>query len=124
MAAPNIVGIITFTGTTSVVALTSAVQTIVSNSSDSGKVYKINSILIGNKSGTTATASVYYNSAASGAGSTTAIVRDASLLQNSSLVVLDRASSFYLEENKSITASAGAGVANPLDITISYEIIS
>lgn len=125
MTTPNIVGIVTMQGTTAVVGITSAVQTVVSNAANSSQVYKIDSIIVGNKSGAqTAAVSVYYNTAAAGGGTTVTLARDYSVPQNSSIIILDRASAFYLEEDRSITVSAGATIANPLDITVSYEIIS
>ena len=53
MAAPNIVGITTVTGITTYLSLagTGAV-TLVSNAASSGKVFKVNSIIVANDDGT------------------------------------------------------------------------
>ncbi len=121
MAAPNIVGLTTITGITTSVALTTGSLTILSNASNSNSVYKINTILAGNKSGSTANVSVYYNTSAAGAGTTFTVANAIDVVTKSSLVILDKASSFYLEENRSITAIASANSA--IDLIISYEII-
>jgi hypothetical protein len=121
MAAPNIVGVTTIVGITTVVALTTGSSTILSNPTNSNSVYKVNTILAGNKTGSTASVSVYYNSAAAGAGTTFALANSIDIVTKSSLVVLDKASSFYLEENKSMTALASANSA--IDLIVSYETI-
>jgi hypothetical protein len=122
MAAPNIVGITTIIGITTALQLTTSPVAIVSNAAGSGKVFKINSILAGNETSATAAVSVYYNSAAAGAGTTFAFANGIDVGTKTSLVILDKASSIYLEENKSITALASAGTS--IDLIISYESIS
>ena len=122
MAAPNIVGVTTIIGITTALQLTTSPVAIVSNAADSGKVFKINSIIAGNETTSTTNVSVYYNSAAAGAGTTFALANGIDVATKSSLVVLDKASSIYLEENKSITALASAGTS--IELIISYESIS
>jgi len=55
-------------------------------------------------------------------GTATQIVSTVSVPADSSLVVIDKASSIYLEEDKSIGATASA--ANDLKVVCSYEEIS
>lgn len=123
MTAPNIVGVTTITGKTDYFSLADTnANVILSNASGSNKVYKVNSIMIANDDGTNAAdITVQYHSAAAGGGTGYKIASTVSVAADSTLVVLDRASSVYLEEDKSITATASA--ANDLDVIISYEII-
>ena len=63
MAAPNIVNVATITGKTDQVSLTTTNATaVVSNTVDSGKVFKVNSLVVANVDGANAadiTVSVY-----------------------------------------------------------------
>ena len=123
MAAPNIVNVTTIIGNSlSVAVLTTATQ-LASNAASSGKVFKINSILIANIDGTTAadiTVNIY--SAAALGGSPLAIASTISVPADASLIVIDKATSFYLLENQSIGALANA--TGDLVATISFEEIS
>ena len=123
MTAPNIVGVNTITGITTSLHLTTTPQTIISNAFDSNRVYKVNNILISNKDGSSA-ANVFvkfHPYGATGAGSSVSIAHEISVAADSSLVVLDKASAIYLEENKSIVAYSSAN--DDLDIISSFEII-
>jgi len=124
MAAPNIVGVTTITGITTFVSLDSTDATnIVSNPVDSGEVYKINTIIVSNIDGTnTANITVKIHQEAAGAGTSVPIASTIDVTADSTLVVLDKASAIYLEENKSISATASA--ADDLAITCSYEEVS
>ncbi len=124
MAAPNIVNVRTITGKTATVALstTSATQ-LVSNAASSNAVYKINMIQVANVDGTNAAdVTVDVHSAASGGGTAYSLAATISVPADASLVVLDKSTSIYLEENTSITATAGT--ANDLEVIVSYEEIS
>lgn len=123
MAAPNIVGVTTITGITTSVNLTTTPETFLSNPSGSNCVYKLNNILVSNKDGTNA-ANVYvkfHAYGAAGAGASFSMAHEISVAADSSLVVLDKASAIYLEENKSIVAYASAN--DDLDLLASFEII-
>ena len=124
MAAPNIVDVTTIIGKTDTVALSSTAQTtLVSNAASSGKVFKINMIQVANVDGTNACdVTVDVHSAASGGGTAFSLISTASVGGNSSLVALDKSTAVYLEEDRSITATAGT--ANDLEVIISYEEIS
>ena len=124
MAAPNIVNVSTIIGKTSKVALTSTSQTtLVSNAASSGKVFKINMIQVANVDGVNACdITVDVHSAASGGGTAYSIVSTVSVAGDSSLVALDKNTAIYLEEDRSITATAGT--ANDLEVIVSYEEIS
>jgi hypothetical protein len=124
MAAPNIVGVTTIVGITTFVNLsTTNATTIVSNPASSDKVFKINTIIVSNIDGSsTANITVKIHNASAGAGTSVALANTIDVVADSTLVVLDKASSFYLEEDRSITATASA--ANDLSVVCSYEEIS
>jgi len=124
MAAPNIVGITTVTGITTAISLNSTdATTVISNPADSSNVYKINSIIVSNVDGSnSADITIKLHQAAAGAGTSHAIASTVAVAADSTLVVLDKASSIYLEEDRSISATASA--ADDLDVILSYEQIS
>jgi len=124
MAAPNIVNVSTITGKTTVVDLTSTSATaVVSNAASSGKVFKVNSLYVSNVDGSTAaeiTVSLYSQDDIG--GTATEICKTISVPADATVVVIDKNSSIYLEEDKSIGATASA--ANDLKVVCSYEEIS
>ena len=124
MAAPNIVNVTTIIGKSATVALASTNATaIVSNAASSGKVFKINMIQVANVDGANACdVTVDMHSAAAGSGTAYSLVSTISVPADASLVALDKGTSVYLEENRSITATAGT--ANDLEVIVSYEEIS
>ena len=124
MSAPNIVNVTTITGKTNVVSLTTTNATlVVENTAGSNKVFKINSLVVSNVDGTNAadiTVSLY--SEDNIGGTATEIVSTVSVPADASLVVIDKNTSIYLEEDKSIGATAGS--ASDLKVVVSYEEIS
>ena len=124
MAAPNVVNVATITAKSAMVALSStSATTLVSNAGSSNKVFKVNMIQVANVDGTNACdVTVDVHSAASGGGTAYSLVSTASVAADSSLVVLDKNTALYLEEDRSITATAGT--ANDLEVIVSYEEIS
>lgn len=124
MAAPNIVNVSAITGKTDTVALSTTSQTtLVSNAASSGKVFKINMIQIANVDGTNAAdVTVDLHSAAAGGGTAYSLVSTISVPADASLVVVDKSTAIYLEEDRSITATAGTG--GDLEVIVSYEEIS
>ena len=124
MAAPNIVNVTTIIGKSATVALASTNATaIVSNAASSGKVFKINMIQVSNVDGTNAcNATVNLYSQDDIGGTAFALASTISVPADASLVVLDKGTAVYLEEDKSIGAIAGT--ANDLVVVCSYEEIS
>jgi len=124
MSAPNIVNVTTITGKTNVVSLTTTNATlVVENTAASNKVFKINSLVVSNVDGTNAadiTIALY--SEDNIGGTATEIVSTVSVPADASLVVIDKNTSIYLEEDKSIGATAGS--ASDLKVVCSYEEIS
>lgn len=124
MANPNIVSVSAMYGENSLTALsTTSATSIVSNAASSGKVYKINSIIVANVDGATAadiTVNVYSQAALG--GTAFALASTVSVPADATLVVIDKNTSIYLKENQSIGAIAGT--ANDLVVTASWEEIN
>ena len=124
MAAPNIVNVSTITGKSFYLALANTSATaLVSNAASSGKVFKINMIQVANVDGSVACdVTVKYHTQDDMGGTGYALVSTVSVPQDSSLVVLDKNTALYLEEDRSISVTAGT--ANDLEVLVSYEEIS
>jgi hypothetical protein len=124
MANPNIVNVTSILGETTYAALTTTLTTVLlANSAASGKVYKVNSIMIANVDGTNAAdVTVDINTAAGGGGTSYALASTISVPADATLNLVDKNSSFYLMEDKSILGGASAN--GDLEIIISYEIIN
>lgn len=124
MAAPNIVNVSSILGKTATVALSSTSQTtLLSNAASSDDVLKVNMIQVANVDGTNACdITIDVHSAASGGGTAYSLVSTVSVPADASLVVLDKSTAIYLEENTSITATAGT--ASDLEVIVSYEQIT
>jgi hypothetical protein len=124
MAAPNIVNVTTIIGKSAAVDLTTTSATaVVSNAASSGKVFKINSLVVSNVDGTNAAdITVSYYSEDDIGGTATQIVSTISVPADATLVVIDKNTSIYLEEDRSIGATAGT--ASDLKVLVSYEEIS
>ena len=124
MAAPNIVNVSTITGKTDVVDLSTTNATaVVSNAASSGKVFKINSLYVSNVDGSSAaeiTVSLYSEDDIG--GTATQIASTISVPADATVVIIDKNSSIYLEEDKSIGATASS--ASDLKVVCSYEEIS
>lgn len=124
MAAPNIVNVSTITGkTTYLTPSNTTANVLLANSASSGKVFKIGMITAANVDGTSAVdCTIAINSAAAGSGTSYAIVSTVSVPADASLIVTDKSTSFYLEEDKSIVVTSGT--ASKITYTVSYEEIS
>ena len=127
MANPNIVNVTSILGNTSSNLISSTddpfATALVANAASSGKVYKINSIVVANVDGSAAadiTIKIFPNDDLTGTG--TAIASTISVPADASLVVIDKTTSFYLLEDKSLGATASA--ANDLVVTVSWEEIN
>lgn len=127
MANPNIVNVTTIYGNTSTTLISSTADpfatALVNNPASSGKVFKINSIVVANVDGTSAadiTIKIFSQDDLGGTG--TAIASTISVPADATLIVTDKTTSFYLLEDKSIGATASA--ANDLVVTISWEEIN
>ena len=133
MAAPNIVNVTTITGVTTFhagIAVTTGgkgalgITTVVSNAAASGKVLKINSLVAAGIAATTGITLQYFNHVNhASAGSTVSIGMTLSVPIFSTLAVITKDNSVYLEENTSLGIFAQP-VAGTIDVVCSYEEIS
>jgi len=121
MAAPNLVNVATITAKSKQQALTTTTTTeILANAASSGKVFKINNILVANIDGTnSADATVAITKSG---GSPIAIASTIAVPADSTLVVCDKNTSLYLEEGDNI--EGGASADSDLVITVNYEELS
>jgi len=118
MAAPNIVNVATITGKSVIGALGTSTASLLQNSASSNKVFKINTILVSNVDGTnsaTAAISLYD-------GTDRYIAKGITVPAGATVVLIDKNSSLYLEENRIIRGDASA--AGDLEYIISYEELS
>ena len=124
MTAPNLVNVATITAKAAVVDLTTTNATlVVENPAASNKVFKINSLIVSNVDGTNAAdITVSFYSEDNIGGTATQIVSTVSVPADASLVVIDKNTSIYLEEDRSIGATAGS--ASDLKVIVSYEELS
>jgi hypothetical protein len=127
MANPNIVNVTTILGNTSSFLISSTANpfatALINNPAASNKVYKINSIVVANVDGTSAadiTITLFSQDDLGGTG--TALASTISVPADSTLIVTDKSTGFYLLEDKSIGATASA--ANDLVVTCSWEEIN
>ena len=118
MANPNLVNVTSITGESVQAALTTTLTTeILAAASD--KLVKVNNILIANIDGSAAVdISVFITKSG---GSPVAIASTISVPADSTLTVIDKNTSIYLQEGDNI--EAGAGAASDATITINYEIL-
>jgi hypothetical protein len=124
MANPNIVNVSAIYGNTSSYLISSTANpfatALINNPASSGKIFKINSIVVANVDGTSAadiTITLFSQDDLGGTG--TALASTVSVPADSTLIVTDKSTGFYLLENKSIGATASA--ANDLVVTCSWE---
>ena len=119
MTAPNLKNPIRITGITTVVGLgTTAVTGILTNTTGSNSVLKINSIFCANVDGENPadiSISILRNSTDYHLGKTITVPADATQ------IISTKDTYFYLEEGVGIRARAST--ANALDVVIGYEVI-
>jgi len=130
MANPNIINVTTITGNTTYLTPsgTSAVV-LLPNAASSGKVLKVNQIVVANTTASVAnaTVSIYTNGAvaqgsAPAGGTAFPIASAISVPANASLICVDKSTAVYLQEGTSISVTSGTGSA--LTFSVSYEDIS
>lgn len=117
MAAPNIVNVSNILGRTAVQAVGTTATAIVTNASNSNKVFKINTLMVSNIENSAAfsiTADIFRS------GTATRILASVSVPAFSTLDVMSK--SIYLEEGDSLRLTAN--VANRLEAIVSFEEIS
>ena len=133
MAAPNIVNVTTITGVTTFhagIAVTTGgkgavgITTVVSNAASSGKVLKINSLVAASIGSTTGVTLQYFNDVNHvSASSTVSIGMSMAVPTFSTLAVITKDNSVYLEENTSLGIFAQPNTGT-IDVVCSFEEIS
>lgn len=131
MAAPNIASLTTITGKTTYFTPTGTTAVVLlTNAASSNTVLKINQIVVANVDGTNAvdaTVSIYTNGAvaqgsAPSGGTAYPIASTVSVPADASLIVVDKTTGLYLEENTCISITSGT--ASKLTFSVSYELMS
>lgn len=105
MPPPNLVNVATITAKTAALAITSAATAIVSITSGSGKVGKINSLIIANIDGSSSadvTVDLYRSSTAYPLFKTNPVDAD------ESVIAIDKDTGIYLEEGDTLRLTASA----------------
>lgn len=118
MAAPNLLGTTTVTGKTALATLTTVTANVITNSSSSGTVDKLNSIVLSNYSSSAVSANVMINRSAT----VYYIGGTVSIPANSTLVLLGKDTSLYLEEGDVLQANVSANTS--VSMSASYELMS
>lgn len=124
MAAPNMANVSSIIGKTAYLTPANTSENVIlANAAASGKVLKINSIVATNIDGAAAySATVGINSAAAGSGTTYKISSTISVPANAAIIITDKSTSFYLEEDKSIVVQSST--ASKITYVVGYEEIS
>jgi hypothetical protein len=123
MAAPNLIAATSIYGRSATTNLTTTSATeVLSNTDASGVVFKVNTLIVANVDGSnSADITIAYYSEDNLGGTPTDIIQAKAVGANENLVVIDKNIPIYLEENRSIGATASAG--GDLKVIVSYEEI-
>jgi len=126
MSNPNIIGVSSIVGNTSSFLVSTTdnpfATAMVNNASGSNKIYKINSIVVANVSSSACNVTIKLFPQDDLAGTGVAIASTISVPAYASLIVLDRTTTMYLLEDKSLGIIAGT--ANALTVTTSWDEMS
>jgi hypothetical protein len=118
MANPNIVNVATIIGKTALAALTTVTTNVITNTSGSNTVAKLNNVILSNYTAVAVGTNVVINRGATAYY----LGGNVSIPANSTLVILAKDSSVYLEEGDILQANVTAN--SSVSLTASYEIIS
>jgi len=118
MAAPNIVNVSTIFGKTQYQQLTTTIANVLTNGSTSGNVIKVNDVLVANYT----TSSIQTNVVIGRGSSVFYLAGNMAVPANSTLVVVAKDTSLYMEEGDYLQANASSATA--AQISCSYEVIS
>ena len=123
MANPNIVSVASIYGRTLYTNnVSTSASPIIVNSASSGRICKINSLIVANIDGTdSADITVTLRNAAGGTTHST-LANTIAVPADATLIVISKDTSIYLEEDMSLYVQASA--ASDLSATLSYEEIS
>lgn len=121
MANPNIVDVTSIYGKTVGGVVTTSTVAALTNSAASGKIYKVNSLYVSNVDGA-ASANITVEFLDAGTATAFNIANTVAVPADTSLVLISKDTSIYLEEGDSIRLLASAN--GDLEYVISYEEIS
>ena len=119
MANPNIVNVATINGQVAGQAVGTSLSAIVTNASNSGKIYKINSLIVANIDGTNA---AQLDAVVDIAGTDYYIAHTITVPGDASIVLINKEAPVYLTENSQIELKANA--TGDLHAVVSYDEIS
>lgn len=117
MAAPNIVNVTTIYGKTQYQQLTTTLSNVITNGATSGNVVKVNDVLVANYT----TSSIQTNVVIGRGSSVYYLAGNMAVPANSTLVVVAKDSSIYMEEGDYLQANASSATA--AQVSCSYEVI-
>lgn len=130
MANPNIVNVTKIYGvTTSYTVTGNTAVSVLNNAASSGKVFKIESLVVANTTtvAVNCTVSYYTNATAQGSapsgGTAFPICSTVAVPANASLVVIEKSNGIYLMENACLSTTSG-NASGFLTVTTSYEDIT
>ena len=119
MANPNMVNVATINGQVAGQAVGTTLAAIVTNAASSGKIYKVNSLIVANVDGTNP-ASV--DAVVDIAGTDYYIAHTVTVPADASIVLISKEAPIYLTENSKIELKASA--AGDLHAVVGYDEIS
>lgn len=123
MANPNIVNVTSILGSTSyLIPSTTSATTWTALTPAVGTVNKIGNIVASNVTSSAVAVTVSINSATGGGGTAYRIAYQISVPPNSSLIIADKTTSFYVGEGQSVVVTVGTGSA--IELTASFESIT
>ena len=123
MANPNIISATSILGKTLYTNnVGTSASSIVVNSASSGKVYKINSLIVANIDGTNSAEITVTLRNAAGSTTYSTLANTIAVPADATLVIVSKDTSIYLQEDMSLYLQASA--ASDLAATLSYEEIS
>jgi len=129
--AVNIVNVTTINGiTTGLLPSGASAVVLLPNAASSGQVFKIDQVMACNVTSSAATATLQYysngavaqGSAPSGGSVVATLASAITVPPNSTVILSDKTTAFYLVDGNSITVTSGTG--NAISYTCSYELIS
>ena len=117
MAAPNLISATTITGKTALSQLTTVTANIITNAAASGTVVKLNTVTLSNYTANIVTSNVMINRS----GTAYYISGNINVPANSTLVLLAKDTTTYLEEGDVLQANVSANTA--ISMSASYELV-
>lgn len=118
MSAPNLLNTTTVTGKTALASLSTVTSNVITNSSGSNTVDKLNSISLANYSSSTVTSNVFIDRSSV----KYYLAGNVDIPGYSTLVILGKDTSLYLEEGDVLQANVSAN--SSVTVSASYELMS